>query len=208
MDKLVNKAKYMAMLAILIPAILSFLTVEFMAAERLTPQITLKKALDALEEGNKHEALEAAHRSMLLLTQQDRFHIRMTKLVSAEPEGWGVYIKRKSNRYKLGEKVRVYLEPGSFKYKRGSEGLFNFGFSVDFVLAKTDGEILGGQQDFGQFPFKSHRPNTEIFLDLKFTLSGLPANKYVMKITVHDMISKEIKAIDIPIEFVDGELEN
>ncbi|MCP4183363.1 MAG: hypothetical protein GY761_08605 [Hyphomicrobiales bacterium] len=208
MVKLVNKAKYIVLLALLIPAVLGFLTDEFVAAEQITPQITLKKALDALEEGNKHEALEAAHRSMLLLTQQDQFHIRMARLVSAEPEGWGVYIKRKSNRYKLGEKVRVYVEPGSFKYERGSEGLFNFGFTVDFVLAKTDGEILGGQQDFGRFPFKSHRPNTEIFLDLKFTLSGLPADKYVVKITVHDMISKEIKAIDIPIEFIDGELEN
>lgn len=208
MDRLTNKVKYMALLALLIPAILGFLIGETIAAERLTPQITLKKALDALEEDNKHEALEAAHRSMLLLTQQDRFHIRMTKLVSAEPSGWGIYTKRKSNRYKPGEQVRVYMEPSSFKYKRSSEGLFNFGFSVDFVLAKTDGEILGGQQDFGRFPFESHRPNTEIFLDLKFSLTGLPADKYVMKITVHDMISKEIKAIDVPIEFTDGELEN
>ena len=194
----------MAVFALLIPAILGFRIGEIIAAERLTPQITLKKAFDALAEDKTHEALEAAHKSMLLLTQQDKFHIRMTKLVSAEPSGWGVYTKRKSNQYKPGEKVRVYVEPGSFKYKRGSEGMFNFGFTVDFVLAKTDGKILGGQQDFGRFPFKSHRLNTEIFLDLKFTLTGLPADKYIMKITVHDMISKEIETIDIPIVFTDG----
>jgi len=204
MDRFTNKTKYMAVLALLMPAIFIYPIGDIVAAERLTPQITLKKALDALEEGKTHKALEAAHRSMLLLTQQDRFHIRMSKLVSDEPSGWGVYTTRKSNRYKQGEKVRVYVEPGSFKYKRGSEGMFRFGFTVDFALAKTDGKILGGQQDFGRFPFKSHRPNTEIFLDLKFTLTGLPAGKYIMKITVHDMISKEIETIDMPIEFIDG----
>ena len=168
-------------------------------AQEDTPQATLKAALEALQINDTRKALVAAHRSMLLLTQQDKFHIRTSKLIASSSNGWGTYTERKNNEYNVGEKIRVYVEPGSFKYKRGAEGSFNFGFTVDFFLTQPDGNILGGQEKFGDFPFESQRPNTEISLNLSINLSGVPTGNYFLKIVVHDKISKESGFVNIPI---------
>ncbi len=172
-------------------------------AEQTTPRGALRKAIEALDNNQTHEALRAAHQATLMLTQRDKFHIRKTVLVEQGASGWGVYTERKSNVYAPGEKILLYIEPGAFKYG-GPEGRFDFGFTVDFRVSQPDGNILGGQDEFGKFPFQSLRPNTEIFLDLTLTLTGVPAGKYILKIAVHDMVSKEVSTDDIPIEFSEG----
>ncbi len=198
------KAPFLKTLALLISIMITAPVGETIAAEQATPRAALKTALEALEQDKTREALEAAHKSMLMLTQKDKFHIRMSKLVESKASGWGVYTERKNNVYKKGEKVLVYVEPGAFKYERASDGRFNFGFTVDFLLVQADGNILGGQKNFGQFPFTSHRPNTEIFLDLTFTLTGVPEGRYILAITVHDMVSNEHKDIEVPVTFTDN----
>ena len=172
-------------------------------AEDSTARKALAQAIEALDNNDIHEALKAAHQATLMLTQRDSFHLRQTILVEESASGWGVYKERSNNIFKPGEEIILYIEPGAFKYG-GPDGRFDFGFSVDFRLAQLDGNILGGQDEFGKFPFQSKRPNTEIFLDLTLTLTGLPAGKYVLKIVVHDMVSGETSSGDVPIEISEG----
>ena len=171
-------------------------------AQQVSAEQALTAALQALEEDDNHEALRSAHQAMLILTQRDQFHIRTAKLVEPGSTGFGIYRERKTNVFRPGDEVHVYLEPGAFKYG-GPDGRFDFGFTVDFRLATPDGNILGGQDDFGKFPFQSLRPNTEISLDITLTLTEVPVGEFVLKIVVHDMISEETETVDIPVVFSD-----
>lgn len=169
-------------------------------AEQNTPRKALAKAIEALDNNKIHDALVASHMATLMLTQRDKFHIRRTVLTEGKAGGWGLYKKRARNIYKPGEAIILYLEPGAFKYARQKEW-FNFGFTVDFRLTQPNGNIVGGQDNFDKFTFQSLRPNTEVLLTLTLSLTGVPAGKYVLKIAVHDMVSKEVATTDVPVEY-------
>ena len=167
------------------------------AAQEVTAEQALRSALAAVQQDKPHEALKAAHQAMLLLTQKDRLHIRTAALVQADPGGFGIFQEKAAPSYRPGEDIHVYIEPGAFKYARSGD-YYEYGFSVDFRLVKTDGNVLGGQDKFGTFPFRSFRPNTEIFLDLTLSLTGVPEGDYVIKVIVHDLVSEETAEADFP----------
>jgi hypothetical protein len=50
----------------------------------------------------------------------------------------------------------------------------------------SKGKVLGGQQNFGRWPWKSHSPNFDIFMNSNFNLTGVPSGKYAIECIVRD----------------------
>ena len=168
------------------------------AAESADARGVLQSAVEAMDKGDAHEALKAAYQAMLMLSQQNRFHIRTAIYVDGDPQGYGLYKERADLDFEGGEPIHIYVEPGAFKYG-GPDGRFDFGFTVDFRIATPDGNVLAGQDDFASLDFNSNRPNTEIMLDLTINLTGVPTGDYILRFTVHDKVSEEAADFELPL---------
>ena len=70
--------------------------------------------------------------------------------VAGHPDGFGQYVERPNNAFKKGEKLVTYAEPVGYGWKDIGNGLYEFGFKVDFLLKTPDGKVLAGQEDFAE----------------------------------------------------------
>jgi hypothetical protein len=124
--------------------------------------------------------------------------VRHAVFVSEHPTGFGIYKERASNIFKPGEKLAVYAEPVGYGWKRLGDGLFEFGFVVDFLVKSADGEILAGKQDFARLVQRSHVRNREFMLTLDLDLTGATPGNYVVQYALHDIASDKSTSFDLP----------
>ena len=119
---------------------------------------------------------------------------RRAVFVSAPPESYGVYEERNSNTFKVGEKLITYVEPIGYTWTKNADGTYNYGVSVDFLVERSDGKILGGQEKLLKFAKKSRVRNQELMLVLTLSLSAMEPGDYLVQYKLHDsQSSKESK---------------
>ena len=74
-----------------------------------------------------------------------------TFVVPGSSHGYGVYEEHKSNVFKPGEKIALYIEPVGFTHRpitgtNKSETLYLSNFTADVVISDKAGKVLGGVQ--------------------------------------------------------------
>ncbi|HZC48131.1 MAG TPA: hypothetical protein VE244_03615 [Nitrososphaeraceae archaeon] len=82
---------------------------------------------------------------------QQTFRSAFDTFVSSESGGYGIYEDRKSNVFKPGETILLYVEPLGYTYgtvtDEDSNTLYTMNFTLDFIISNKNGNILGGQED-------------------------------------------------------------
>jgi len=116
--------------------------------------------------------------------------------VKGPDNSYGVYAPEEDDVYASGETIYLYLEPAGYQFKKTPSGQYEFHFVADFQLADEKGEILGGQEKFADLPFTSWHPNKEMSLTFNYHFTGLPAGKYKLITTVHDLNSGQKAATE------------
>jgi hypothetical protein len=124
--------------------------------------------------------------------------VRHAVFVSEHPAGFGMYKPRASDSFKPGEKLTVYAEPIGYGWKHIADGLFEFGFVVDFLVKSPDGKILAGNQNFARLVQQSHVRNREFMLTLNLDLTGANPGDYVLEYTLHDISSDKSTSFELP----------
>jgi hypothetical protein len=118
-----------------------------------------------------------------------------TFVVPGSSHGYGVYEEHKSNVFKPGEKVVLYIEPVGFTHRpitgtNKSETLYLSNFTADVVISDKTGKVLGGVQNFPISEILSHHKNNEISLTVSLTQSNpFPVGDYVVKYLIRDVPS-------------------
>jgi hypothetical protein len=75
-----------------------------------------------------------------------------TFVVPGSSHGYGIYEEHKSNVFKPGEKIALYIEPVGFTHRpitgttNKSETLYLSNFTADVVISDKAGKVLGGVQ--------------------------------------------------------------
>jgi hypothetical protein len=109
-----------------------------------------------------------------------------------------MYTPRSPAPFKAGEQLVVYAEPLAFGWQSIEGDEYEFGFTVDFVLKTAAGKIVGGQDKFGDWVFKSRSQNREVFLKLDVDLTGAPPGDYLLDFQVHDSEADKTAMIELP----------
>ena len=118
-----------------------------------------------------------------------------TFVVPGSSHGYGVYEEHKSNVFKPGEKIALYIEPVGFTHRpitgtNKSETLYLSNFTADVVISDKAGKVLGGVQNLPVSGIFSHHKNNEISLTVSLTQSNpFPVGDYMVKYLIRDVPS-------------------
>jgi hypothetical protein len=119
-----------------------------------------------------------------------------TFVVPGSSHGYGVYEEHKSNVFKPGEKIALYIEPVGFTHRpitgttNKSATLYLSNFTADVVISDKAGKVLGGVQNLPVSEILSHHKNNEISLTVSLTQSNpFPVGDYVIKYLIRDVPS-------------------
>ena len=119
-----------------------------------------------------------------------------TFVIPGSSHGYGVYEEHKSNVFKPGEKIALYIEPVGFTHRpitgttNKSETLYLSNFTADVVISDKAGKVLGGVQNLPVSEILSHHKNNEISLTVSLTQSNpFPVGDYMVKYLIRDVPS-------------------
>lgn len=124
--------------------------------------------------------------------------IRRAVFVTQRPSGFGIYDERSSKVFKPGEPLVVYAEPVGYGWKSVDQGLYEFGFMVDFDIKAAAGNVLASKQDFARLAERSHAMNQEFMLTLTLNVNGAPSGDYVLEYTLRDIAGPKSTTITLP----------
>ncbi|MGB9906292.1 MAG: hypothetical protein ACPLRR_02760 [Candidatus Saccharicenans sp.] len=141
---------------------------------------------EALQGKDYLKALAAADSIKEQIWEEAPLMLRNVILVKGMNNTYGIYEPEDDEAYSPGQTIYVYLEPVGYKIIKNEAGYYEFRFTADFQLVNENGEILGGQEQFADLPFKSWHPNKEVAITFNYNFSGLPAGKYKVVTTVYD----------------------
>jgi hypothetical protein len=147
--------------------------------------------------------IELAEEVVIDAWQRTPLAFRTTVIVDAPPQGFGVYHERAHNEFAPGEPIVIYAEPVGYAWRENPDGTYTFGFDVDLLLKKSDGAIVGGQENFQHLELTSRARNREFMLTLTLTVDGAPPGDYVVEYTTRDIASDKAAVISRPFFIVE-----
>lgn len=145
-------------------------------------------------------AIDAIRKAIKEVWAHTPFHIEKAVLVQDQAAGYGMYVTRPDNVYKSGDVVRLYLEPIGFTQKEKEDHYF-IGMAADFTVAKENGSIIAGQENFGKWELKNKNFATEFTVNLDYTLKGFQPGNYVIKTVLRDLDTSKTTVLNTPVRF-------
>ncbi len=147
-------------------------------------------------------ALIKARELYLNLWNKSPLFLKKSLLVEDEPQGVGIYTERKDNKFVEGDPIYIYVEPAGYTVLKKGD-VYTFGLIADFAILDQDGNHLYEKKNFGRWSMKSKDFNTEFFLFLRYSFTGIKPGKYKIITTLKDMNNPSKKvAVITPIEIV------
>jgi hypothetical protein len=122
--------------------------------------------------------LKAAREQLLLAWNHTSFQDQFDTFVNSA-DGYGVYEEHKSNVFKPGEPIVLYVEPVGFTHMPISDGggptnnlqLYLINMTAGITLSDIQGNIFLGRENIPLLSVISHNKNTELFINLRLTQS-------------------------------------
>src|SRR5215210_7551160 len=148
--------------------------------------------------GQSLQDVEKAQAALIAAWEKTPLTVRRVIFVAKKAQGFGQYEERSSNVFKAGEPLIAYAEPVGYGWKDIGNGMFEFGFAVDFLIKSPDGKILAGQQDFARLAERSHARNLEFMVTLTLNVTGAPPGDYVVEYKMRDIASEKSTTFELP----------
>ena len=161
------------------------LATELSAAQRLFDERRYAESLERLE-----AAVQAVAAAMPL-------SVRAVAIVE-EASAYGSYVPRASNVFASDDKVKVYVEPVGYAYRRNGD-IYEVELVGDFALKTATGQTLLAEKDFARFPLASRRPNRELYLSISYSYRSLKPGSYVIATTLRDLVGGKSAVFEVPI---------
>jgi hypothetical protein len=141
--------------------------------------------------------LNTAREQYLTAWNSSGFHSQFDSFVNSA-EGYGIYQEHKSNIFKPGEDIILYVEPVGFSHINNTR-LYLINLTASIILSDTQGNILFGRENIPILNIVSHTQNTEMFGRLRVGQSSpFPPGGYVITYILNDVPSgKSFKIVRI-----------
>lgn len=149
------------------------------------------------------EAVESAEEAVVAAWEQTPLTYRTALIIEPDPGGFGVYTERATTEFAANEPIVIYAEPVGYAWRDNGDGTYTFGFDIDLLVKTSDGEIVGGQENFQHLELTSREKNREFMLTLTLTLTGAPPDEYVVEYTTRDIASDKQGVISLPFSIVE-----
>jgi hypothetical protein len=150
----------------------------------------------SLSANTANMTLDAVKDTYLSVWNQTEFNATFSTFVQPfSAAGYGVYEERGSV-FEPGETMVLYVEPIGYDFMqilddRGNT-LYMMNMTADYTIADAAGTELAMIKDVPVGSIVSHRPNTELFLELSLTqASPFPEGDYLITYVVTDEVSGE-----------------
>jgi hypothetical protein len=140
--------------------------------------------------------LDDARKQYLVAWNRTEFNATFSTFVEEfSANGYGVY-REHGNVFRPGETMVLYVEPIGFRHERvfdeQGNAFYLMNMTADYVIASGNGTELQTIEDVPVGSIVSHRPNTELFLELTLTqASPFPVGDYLITYVVTDEVSGE-----------------
>jgi len=144
------------------------------------------------------QEVEKAQAALIAAWEKTPLSMRRALFVAKKAQGFGQFEERSSNVFKPGEPLVAYAEPVGYGWKDVGNGMFEFGFAVDFLIKSPDGKILAGQQDFAKLAERSRTRNLEFMVTLTLNVTGAPPGDYVVEYKLRDIASNKSTTFELP----------
>jgi hypothetical protein len=140
-------------------------------------------------------SLDGARDLYLSVWNQTEFNATFSTYVNSTAVGYGVY-EEHGDVFMPGETMILYVEPVGFDHKEllDKEGnkLYLVNITADSIIASANGTELQAIEDVPVGSIISHRPNTELFLELELTQKRpFPEGDYTITYVITDEVSGE-----------------
>lgn len=152
---------------------------------------------DPLEALNKAEVKAYEAWGKLPLTE------RVVTFITGPSQGYGMYQDKQSSIFKVGEKIITYVEPIGYGWKELPGDMYEMNFVSDLLFKTEAGEVVTDQKGFAKNILQSHNANTEFSMDFTLTLTGVPAGKYQLQYTIHDMSGDQTSVVEQDVTIVE-----
>jgi hypothetical protein len=148
--------------------------------------------------GHFDEAAESLLNALLAFEEKEPLRIRHLVIVDGPVRGYGLYNPLPSDTVKIGEPLRLYLEPAGMSHHKNEQGTWETKIDADLAIITPDGVVVQEQKDFLQSSFVSHEPNRELQFVLELATKGMQENDFVAKVTIHDRIGNKEAFAAVP----------
>jgi hypothetical protein len=117
-------------------------------------------------------------------------------LVTDKAAGWGMIEPRATSRYKIGDNLKLYIEPRDYRFGH-SGGVNTFGMSVDLGLIH-DGKVIFAKDNFFNADFRNEKPMAKTHFSANLDLGALPRGDYIVSLIVRDHSSTQVARTRVP----------
>jgi len=155
-----------------------------------------------LAQGKPATAMKTAREAFDILWDKMPFTVVYATFTDKKAAGYGIFNPRKSNAYKAGDTIQLYIEPKGFGIREVKKGIFSSHISTDLVVRNKNGGTVLKKSDFGKFRLTSRRRFHEFYITLSITLTGAPAGQYSLVVPVHDLIKGQASSFSLPFSVV------
>jgi hypothetical protein len=124
--------------------------------------------------------------------------VKKAVLVNEKAKAYGEYDARPDNVYKSGEIIRLYIEPVGLTRKKEGDHYVVAG-AFDYTVAREDGTILIGKENFGRLDAKTKNFGTHDYVDFDYNFTGLKPGSYVIKTVIRDLTGSKITSVTTPV---------
>lgn len=183
----------------LIPATLAALAILIPPATAGEVADMAASAEQQAAKGDHGAAIQTMRKALLKVWSQSKLGVNNPNFVARKASGYGIFDARPDNVFKQGEKILVYVEPVGYKWNQ-ENGIYRSNLTADVQLKSADGKVLGGQEGFGQFNLASRVQNTEYYISLTYSFTGVAPGKYIVGTILHDKIGGSSTSFDLPFE--------
>ncbi len=156
------------------------------------------QAQSLLDQNQPLLAIDVLSKTMQQVWNSIPLHVKKAVLVNEKAKGYGDYNARPDNVYKSGEIIRLYVEPvGLTRQKEGDHYVVAGAF--DYTVAREDGTILIGKENFGRLDAKTKNFGTHDYVDFDYNFTGLKPGSYVIKTVIRDLTGSKIASVTTPV---------
>jgi hypothetical protein len=141
-------------------------------------------------------SLEDAKQQYLSVWNQTAFNATFSTYVQEfSAVGYGVY-EEHEDVFAPGETMVLYVEPEGYDHEQvideNGDTLYVMNFTADYFISDANGTELQAIEDVPVGMIASHRPNTELFLELSLTQEQpFPVGNYEVRYVITDEVSGE-----------------
>lgn len=144
-------------------------------------------------------AFDAAKQALLAVWAELPLSVRAVTLTEGTATGYGNYVSRPGQSFKIGEPIHVYLEVLGYGWKDNGDGTTSELLDADLALIDASGATIASQEKFLSANIVSREKLLETYLTLDATLSSFDPGEYKLQYLLHDRAGGKDATFEVPI---------